>query len=124
MEWVKRHDQKFVFLLTAYALEKLGVFSLFLKSRKCRATGVLSNLGRVLELAPVPRSEDGTIQLGDSRLLYVDAAPPIRFKTLISFSALTYASALRLCLRYDSHFLTPKDAEQFLKIFHEKLLME
>ncbi|MDO4630049.1 MAG: hypothetical protein Q4C70_12785, partial [Planctomycetia bacterium] len=122
MERIKRHDQKYVFTLTLSILAKFGVLNFFLRSKKCRSTGVLSNLGRVLELAPVPRNEDGTIQLGDCRLLFVDAAPPIRFKTLISFSALTYAGALRLCLRYDSHFLTPQDAEHFLSIFHGNLL--
>ncbi|MBQ4143821.1 MAG: hypothetical protein IJD43_10140 [Thermoguttaceae bacterium] len=52
----------------------------------------------------------------------IDAAPPIRFKTLISFSALTYAQALRLCLRYDDRFMKPKDADGFQRIFHEKLM--
>ena len=122
MEWVKRHDQKYVFILVLQIARKLGgVLSLSLKSRSCRSTGVLSNLGRVMEQAPVPRNEDGTIQLGSSRLEFIDAAPPIRSQTMISFSALTYANALRLCLRYDQNFLTPADAESFLAAFYRNL---
>ncbi|MBR0237487.1 MAG: hypothetical protein IJQ39_05310 [Thermoguttaceae bacterium] len=122
MEWVKRHDQKYVFILILQIGRKLGnILSLSLKSRRCRSTGVLSNLGRVMELSPVPRNEDGTIQLGSSRLEFIDAAPPIRSQTMISFSALTYANALRLCLRYDQNFLTPSDAESFLAVFYRNL---
>ena len=122
MEWVKRHDQKYVFVLILNIGRKLGnILSLSLKSRRCRSTGVLSNLGRVMELAPVPRNDDGTIQLGSSRLEFIDAAPPIRSQTMISFSALTYANALRLCLRYDQNFLTPGDAESFLAAFYRNL---
>ncbi|MBQ6107875.1 MAG: hypothetical protein IJK97_06665, partial [Thermoguttaceae bacterium] len=122
MEWVKRHDQKYVFVLALHIGRKLGGFlSWSLKSRRCRSTGVLSNLGRVMGLAPVPRNEDGTIQLGTSRLEFIDAAPPIRSQTMISFSALTYANALRLCLRYDQNFLTTADAESFLAAFYRNL---
>ncbi|MBP3693955.1 MAG: hypothetical protein J6J31_05920 [Thermoguttaceae bacterium] len=123
MVWAKTHDQKFVFMLIMYLLQKIpGVLPFFLRSSKCRATGVLSNLGRVMELAPVPRDPDGRIRLGECVLESIDAAPPIRFKTLISFSALTYAGTLRLCLRYDDRFMKPKDADDFLRIFHEKLM--
>ncbi len=121
MEWNKKHDQKYVILLILIFLKKIGALPFCLKSKKCLATAVLSNLGRVLERVPLPRNDDGTIQLGDSRLLFIDAGPPI-LKSLISFSALTYAGALRLCLRYNSHFMTRKETEQLLSIFREMLL--
>lgn len=123
MELTKKHDQKYVFLTVLRILNSVpGLLEMFLDSSKCRSTGVLSNLGRVLEIAPVPRTPEGKIQLGESVLEFVDAAPPIRSQTMISFSALTYAGALRLCLRYDHHFMTLSDANEFLKIFHEKLI--
>lgn len=122
MEWVKKHDQKYVFILVLKIVSKIpGGLRLVLNSKKCRSTGVLSNLGRVMEIAPVPRNEEGKIQLGSNVLEFVDAAPPIRSQTMLSFSALTYAGTLRLCLRYDNHFLTPEDARTFLDFFHEQL---
>ncbi len=122
MVWGKKHDQKYVFMLTISILQKIGLFPFFLHSRKCRASGVLSNLGRVLDNVPVSRNESGKIQLGGNVLEFVEAAPPIRFKTLIAFSALTYAARLRLCLRYDHRVISPEEAADFLKIFRENLM--
>lgn len=125
MEWVKNHEQKYVFPLVLMVLSKIpGAMKMILRSKKCRSTGVLSNLGRVMEIAPVPRNEEGKIQLGENILEFVDAAPPIRSQTMLSFSALTYAGTLRLCLRYDNHFLTLEEIETFLKIFRSFLLCE
>ena len=121
MESIKHHDQKYVFVFDLYVGRILGILSLSLKRQRCWSTGILSNLGRVMGLAPVPRNEDGTIQLGSSRLEFIDAFPPFRRQTMIAFSALTYANALRLCMHYDQNFLTPADAEIFLAAFYKNL---
>jgi len=51
-------------MLIMYLLQKVpGLLPFFLNSSKCRTTGILSNLGRVMEHAPVPRDPDGKIRL-------------------------------------------------------------
>jgi len=61
--------------------------------------------------------EDGRLKVGEAVLESADAAPPIRFGTLISFSILTYASRIRFILRYDPLNLNEEHANDFLQRF-------
>jgi len=77
------------FLTTIQTRDVLwGGLASSLRSPQCRATVVFSNLGRVFESLPLSRREDGGLKVGEAVLESVDATPPIRFGTLISFSAL------------------------------------
>ncbi|MCL2743127.1 MAG: hypothetical protein FWE67_04680 [Planctomycetaceae bacterium] len=118
MNWVKRSGQRHIFLLGIWEMEYLfGGLRRFLKRKCCRATAVLSNLGRVWEKLPLPKTKDGKLRVGDAVLHTVDASPPIRFGTLVSFSILTYSGRLRFTMRYDSQKLTAVEAESFLQLF-------
>ncbi|MDR3183163.1 MAG: hypothetical protein LBT89_09655, partial [Planctomycetaceae bacterium] len=118
MNWAKRAEQKHYLLLTFWVRDYLpGGIALMLKPQQCRSTAVLSNLGRVFETLPLPKRDDGKLIVGGAVLEEVDAAPPIRFGTLISFSMLTYADQLRYILRYDSQNMTKAQAENFLQCF-------
>ena len=116
MEWIKRTEQKHYFLTTLQVRDLFfGGLGPALQSLQCRTTVVFSNLGRVLESLPLPRREDGRLQVGEAVLESVDATPPIRFGTLISLSALTYGGRIRLILRYDSVNMTAEQANDFLQ---------
>lgn len=122
MDDVKNRDLKYVFpRVLTFAYYFPGLLEIFLHSGSCRSTGVLSNLKRVFTDVPVPRNSEGKIQLGPCVLESVDAAPPIRSKTMISISALTYADRLRLCFRCDDHFLTVPAIQQFINLFKEQM---
>ena len=122
MNDVKTRDLKFVFpRLLNFAIHFPGLLELYLHSGSCRSTGVLSNLKRVFTDVPVPRNSEGKIQLGPYVLESVDAAPPIRSKTLVSVSALTYANCLRLCFRCDGHFLSVPAIQDFIKTFENQM---
>lgn len=122
MNDVKTRDLKFVFpRLLNFAIHFPGLLELYLHSGSCRSTGVLSNLKRVFLDVPVPRNSEGKIQLGPCVLESVDAAPPIRSKTMVSVSALTYANCLRLCFRCDGHFLSVPAIENFIKTFKNQM---
>ncbi|MDR1958628.1 MAG: WS/DGAT domain-containing protein [Planctomycetaceae bacterium] len=124
-DWIKRTEQKHVLLLSLRICNLLpGGIARELKSPKCRATSVLSNLGRVFESLPFPRQPDGRLIVGDAVLEEVDATPPIRSGTLISLSALTYAGRLRLTLRYDAKNMTAEQANDLLAIFFSLLRKE
>lgn len=115
MHWIKTHDQRYIFnLILKVGKTIFGTLRGFLKKQRCCSTACLSNLGRVLEKVPLPRTEERWLRVGDATLESIDAAPPIRPGTMVSLSALTYASRLRLCLRYDTRFLTREDAETIL----------
>lgn len=118
--WIKRTEQKHVLLLSLQICNFLpGGIGRILRTRECRATAVLSNLGRVFESLQLPKRSDGRLMLGNAVLEEVDASPPIRLGTLISISALTYSNRLRLILRYDAKNMTQDKAGQLLQtIYH------
>jgi len=118
MEWIKRTEQKHYLSLSLRVRDLLwGGIAASLRSPKCRSTIAFSNLGRVLESLSLPRREDGRLKVGESVLESVDATPPIRPGTLISFSILTYAGRLRFILRYDALNMTSEHANDFLQRF-------
>ena len=123
MRWVKQKDQRFVFLLLMRVLRYIpGALQLALRSPICRATSVLSNLGRVLNDAPTRRDEKGRIVVGGATLEQVEAEAPIRRRTSFSVVGLTYAGELNLCVHYDSRLIGLDQAREFARIFRELLL--
>ncbi|MDR2756318.1 MAG: condensation domain-containing protein [Planctomycetaceae bacterium] len=124
-DWIKRTEQKHVLLLSLKIRDRLlGGIKYELKSPKCRATAVLSNLGRIFESLPFMRRHDGRLFIGNAVLEEIDATPPIRSGTLISLSALTYANQLRLTLRYDAKNMTTEQSNDLLQIFFSFLRSE
>ncbi|MDR1385698.1 MAG: WS/DGAT domain-containing protein [Planctomycetaceae bacterium] len=122
MNWIKRTQQKHVFLLGLRLRQFLpGGLAQALKSPKCGATCVLSNLGRVFERLTIPQRNDGKLMIGNAVLEEIDATPPIRPGTLISISTLTYAGRIRVILRYDSQNMTAQQAEDFLQKLRNKM---
>jgi hypothetical protein len=116
--WIKRAEQKHVLILSLRICDLLpGGLSRMLRARECRATAVLSNLGRVFESLQISRCVDGKLQLGGAVLEEVDATPPIRLGTLVSISALTYAGKLRIILRYDAKNMNQNQANQFMQTY-------
>ena len=123
MQWVKKRDQRYVFLLILKVLRCFpGSLKLMLHLPICRATCVLTNLGRVLTGAPTRRDDEGRIVVGDATLERVEAATPNRPKTSLSVAGLTYAGELNLCVRHDSRLITTDQAREFARIFRELLL--
>ncbi|MDR0870178.1 MAG: condensation domain-containing protein [Planctomycetaceae bacterium] len=122
MEWIKRTEQKHVLLFGLRLCRMFpGGIAWAVKRKRCRATAVLSNLGRIFKDVPLPRNEEGKIKAGAAILESIDASPPIRHGTQISFSALTYADRLRLILRYDAKMMTAQQADDLLKMFIQKI---
>ena len=123
MQWVKKRDQRFVFLLILKVLRRIpGSLKLMLHLPICRATCVLTNLGRVLNGAPTRRDDEGRIVVGDATLERIEAETPNRPKTSLSVAGLTYAGELNLCVHHDSRLITPEQAREFVRIFRELLL--
>jgi hypothetical protein len=121
--WIKQAEQKHVLLLSLNICNLLpGGIGRMLRMRECRATAVLSNLGRVFELLPVLRRSDGRLIIGKTVLEDVEASPPIRYGTLISASVLTYAGRLRLILRYDAKNMTQNQADQLLQSYINNII--
>ena len=123
MQWVKKRDQRYVFLLVLRVLRYVpGAFKAVLRAPVSRASCVLSNLGRVLEKTPILRDAQGRAVVGDATLEQVEVEAPIRHKTALSVVGFTYAGELNLCVHYDSRLITNEQAQAFAQIFRKELL--
>lgn len=81
---------------------------------RCRASTVLSNVGRLFSGTRLPR-RDGKVLCGELTLESVGTAPPVRERTPITILALIYADRLVLTANYDRASFEPKDAELFVE---------
>jgi hypothetical protein len=97
-----------------------GVVEHMCGSRRCHATSVLSNLGRMFPDARLPW-RDGKLAVGDLVLERVESAPPVRPKTSTSLSTLYYAGRLTIVMNYDRFHFTPDAARGVLATIVEQL---
>ena len=90
-----------------------GMVPWFLRRNRSFATVVLSNVGRVLNRAPLPR-EGRQLVCGDVVLKRVTGVPPVRHLTRASVAVVTYADETAVCLRCDPRLFTVEQARAFL----------
>ncbi len=122
MNVVKKRDQKYFLDLVLKTGDFLGRLvgndlSLFLRSKRCRATATFSNIGRTFTDVPLERTEDGRVRIGDLTLDAIENAPPIRRRSLISVAALTYGERLTFGFRFDPRCFANAEARAFLDRF-------
>ena len=123
MNWVKKREQKRVFLLILRVLQYFpGALRFFLRAPTCRASTVFSNLGRLLDDFDAPRDERGKIVLRDVTLEGISGQSPIRRKTATACVTNTYAGEMNFTLCYDSGLITDAEAQEFIRIFREETL--
>ena len=123
MNWVKKREQKRVFLLILRVLQYFpGALRFFLRAPTCRASTVFSNLGRLLDDFDAPRDERGKIVLRDVTLEGISGQSPIRRKTTTACVTNTYAGEMNFTLCYDSGLITDAEAQEFIRIFREETL--
>lgn len=105
-----RLDQDFV--------DQFGLISRFewlarrsLRTTKCLATGVLTNLGNMSHRFPnFARTDDGRLMIGGSTLEALFGVPPIRPGTEMGVAVCVYAKRLMIGMRST---MKPTDQEQF-----------
>jgi hypothetical protein len=90
-----------------------GMVPWFLRRNRSFATVVLSNLGRVLNRAPLPR-EGRKLVCGDVVLQRVLGVPPVRHLTRASMAVVTYADETTFNLRCDPRLFTVEQTRQLL----------
>src|SRR5262249_28089159 len=89
-------------------------------STRCYATSCLSNLGRVLVEAPLPR-RDGKLVAGNLVLEGIESAPPVRPHSHTSLTCLFYRGCLTLVQNYDRHHFTPDGAQALMDVTVQQL---
>jgi hypothetical protein len=87
----------------------------------CWASGVLTNLGVVLNHPVLPKRVDGRLEIGGAVLERIDAMPPLRPATNAAFTALTYAGRLSLTLHFDSRAIDPAHAVELIDAYVQQL---
>jgi NRPS condensation-like uncharacterized protein len=90
-------------------------------SRRCQATAVLTNPGRVFQKSPLCNKQH-QIVLGNTILESLDFVAPVRPKTNITVAAFTYADQLNFTLHYDPHIVSESLAQILCDDFIQRLL--
>jgi len=90
-------------------------------SRRCQATAVLTNPGRVFQQNPLC-NEKHQIVLGNTRLESLDFVAPVRPRTNITLAAFTYADQLHFTLHYDAYTVSESLAQILCDDFVQRLL--
>lgn len=97
-----------------------GLIPWFLRQPRCRATVVLSNIGRLFARMPLPRKE-GKLICGNSVLQSVRGVPPIRPLTRAALIATTYAGRTEIHGQCDPHCFDSAGQVEFLSHYVESL---
>jgi len=98
-----------------------GLVPALLRRDVCFATAVLSNVGRVLAKAPLPRGPDGRLLCGAAVLLRIAAAPPVRPLTRAALAVMQYAGEATFSLRVDPRALSRADGQSLLADYLDRL---
>jgi hypothetical protein len=121
MSKIKRHKLGIAFLLgLVVGRRKIGGMLSLCRARRCQATAVLSNPGRIYETSPL-KNDQGKIALGSATLESIDFLTPVRPKTSIALATLSYAGQLQLTLHYDPFTLNASQSQALLDDFAKSL---
>jgi len=89
-------------------------------TRRCMATAVVSNWGRLFARSPLARA-DGRLVAGALVVESVEAVSPQRVHTGLGFAVCTYADRLSLVLNYDRRRFTPADAAALVRAIVDEI---
>jgi len=122
MDHIKQTGLKLTFVLCLRAVQSLpGGIARLAAVDRCSATGVLTNLGMLLEHVPLPQL-DGKLALDGAVLEGLDIVAPLRPYTCVAFAVFTYAGRLGITLHYDPHPLDARAASSLMDMYVEQVL--
>jgi hypothetical protein len=111
---IKRFDVKYTFVYFAGLLRAIPYgLDIVRRSRKCHATAVLTNLGRVLDGQSLPTT-GGRVCSGGLIVDHVHLVCPIRPKTNLAISVIHYADELQIATHFDARVITSKEVEELI----------
>jgi NRPS condensation-like uncharacterized protein len=117
MSLIKRLHLGLTFVLSLQVCRWLpGGLHRMTRASRCAATGVLTNMGAVLDRCPLPYQE-GRLVAGDAVLQSMDALAPLRPLTCAAIAVLVYAGRVHITLHYDSRVLTATNACELIDDF-------
>jgi hypothetical protein len=117
MEMIKRCRLGLTFALSLGLCHRLpGVMNWMCQRRRCMATGVIANLGRVYAQSPLT-DEQGRLAVGETVLEDVEVLSTWRPLTAVALAAVNYAGRLTIALNYDPRVLSADEAREFIDHF-------
>ncbi len=97
-----------------------GVLKFFMELDQCKATYVLTNLGKPFRNS-ILMGEDGILQTGGVKLIALDSLAPLRQDTRLVISSNYYGGRLSLTYRYDKKNVSPDMAQKFADHYESNL---
>jgi NRPS condensation-like uncharacterized protein len=121
MDLIKRLQLGLTFVLSLSVLRKIpGIIKRMVRADRCRATAVMTNLGRVFTHLPLPRS-DGRIVAANVVLEGIELIAPIHPYTCASLAVFIYAHRLYVTLHYDPRVMSSNRAEDLIDTYMDFL---
>jgi hypothetical protein len=116
--WRAKHGQStYTYVQALSLLRRLpGGMTPLVRANRCRATTLLSNLGRVLVGTPLPR-QDGRLVSGNVVLEGLEYVAPLRPYLHAAFTVFTYAGRLGVTMHSDPRALPDELARGLLDDF-------
>ncbi len=121
MNLIKRLQLGLTFVLSLRVLRNIpGMIPRMVRADRCRATSVMTNLGKAFSQVTLPR-RGGRIVVGNVVLEEMELLAPIHPYTCATFVAFIYAHRLCISLHYDSRVLSPDGAKDLLDTYMQFL---
>jgi len=121
MQLIKRRRLGFTFVLSLAASRFLpGGLRRQVKTDRCTATAVITNLGSPAEHMPLT-DDRGRIIVGDMVLESMELLAPLRPYTIAAFAAFTYAGKLCVTLHHDARYMDKSQATGLLDTYMQFL---
>ena len=117
MQLIKDNELGFTFIISL-CLNRLvpGGLRRAANSRRCNASAIFTNLGRLLSRTGLPREGDSLV-CGDVQLNAIEVLAPLTPYTSAAFAAGWLGNQLSLTLHYDPRVLSGKDAGELLSLY-------
>ena len=121
MERVKRYSLGWT-LIASIAVGRLipGQVARTLRAKRCQASAIYSNFGRVLDEWPLGKDQ-GRIVCGNVSIEQFDFVAILRHQTNLCLVTHTYADRLRITASYDRRVLSEADVGTILEALVERL---
>ncbi len=87
---------------------------------RCEATCAVSNLGRALADAPLPRRRE-KIVAGNVVLDGIECFAPVRDGTAVTVTLVYYAGGLQVCMQYDRRRIAEAQADDLLATYLQRI---
>lgn len=120
MQMIKRLQLGLTFVLSLRVADSLGAVARMCGAQTCRATTMLSNLGKLFQRLPMSDSE-GVVRLPGASLDQVEVVAPLRPFMCVAVATFFYGGRVGCTWHFDPRVLTTEQARELADDYQDRL---